>query len=75
MNRRQPMKKPTAAEPRRGTARDRSTAALFLAWLAMPELGTPVDGPVCAEGAENAPRRRCRVAAGPKNPTRPLVCR
>ena len=69
------MKKPTADEPRRGTAHGRSTAELFLAWLSMPELGTPVHGPVRAEGAEDVPRRRCRVAVGRKNLTRPLVCR
>ena len=52
--------KETATDPsRRATGDDRSTAELFLAWLAMPELGTPVHGPARA-GKPPMPSRNAR---------------
>ena len=47
-----------------------STVDLFLAWLAMPELNTPVQGPARA----NAPaRRRRRRARLPEKQTAPAA--
>ena len=82
MNRRSAMKNATADEPRRGTVNDRSTAESFLAWLSMPELGTPVHGPVLAENAAEGsgmtvvPVRNGRPGSRrPQNSTRSLARR
>ena len=57
MNRRHPMKKTIISKTPRKTADGRSTAELFLVWLSMPELGTPVHGPAALAALGRKGRR------------------